>query len=203
MEIAENRKPLQDRVRAILAKPADEWRVIAAETTDVTALMRDYAAPLAAIPAVCRFIGLAFVGVSVPFLGTYRIGIVQSLTGAIVSWVLSLVGVWIAAMVIDKLAPSFDSRPGMVQAAKLVVYAMTPVWVAGVLNLVPPLAALVLIAALYGVYLFYLGLPILMATPSDKVIVYMIVSAIVVIVVSVVLGMIAAAATGLSMYASF
>ncbi len=192
---------LQDRVTKILTKPADEWRAIAAESADTTSLIRDYAAPLAAVPAVCRLIGLTLVGVSVAFLGTYRVGIVQGLSLAVVSWIFSLVGVWIAAIVVEKLGPTFQSRGSTVDAMKLVVYAMTPVWIAGVLNLVPALGVLAILAGLYAIYLFYLGLPILMNTPSEKVVPYMVVSALVIIVISVVLGVIAAAITGLGGYA--
>ena len=192
---------LQTRVTGILTKPADEWPAIAAETIDPVGLMRDYAAPLAAIPSVCRFIGMTVVGISVPLLGTtIRTGIVRGAAGAIVSWVFALAGAWLAAMVVEKLAPTFQSRGSMVHALKLVVYSMTPVWVAGVLNLIPALAPLGIIAALYSVYIFYLGLPVMMETPADKVVPYMAVSALVIIVLSIILGAFAAAVTGLSGY---
>lgn len=192
---------LQTRVIAVLTKPADEWRAIAAAPVTVEGLMRDYAAPLAAIPAVAQFIGFSVIGMPVPvFGGAMRIGIVRSLANAIVSWVFALVGAWIAAVVIEKLAPTFQSRGNTAQALKLVVYSMTPVWVAGVLYLVPPLAVIIVIAALYAVYLFYLGLPPVMSTPSDKVIPYMVVSALVIIVVSFCLSAIMAAIFGISGY---
>jgi hypothetical protein len=143
---------------------------------------------------------MSVVGVSVPFLGTVRTDVVRGLAGAIVSWVLSLVGTWLAGLIVEKLAPTFQSRSDPVQALKLVIYAMTPVWVAGVLNLVPALGILVILAALYSIYLFYLGLPPVMGTPPDKVIPYMAVSAVVVIVVSIVLGMVTAAAVGVGGY---
>jgi len=111
---------LQTRVTGILTKPADEWPAIAAESIDPVGLMRDYAAPLAAIPAVCRFIGMSVVGISVPLLGTIRTGIVRGAAGAIVSWVFALAGAWLAAMVVEKLAPTFQSRGSMVHALKLV-----------------------------------------------------------------------------------
>lgn len=188
---------LQTRVVAILTKPAEEWRTIAAGPATVESLMRGYAAPLAAIPAVCQFIGYSLVGVTVPLFGTVRIGIGRSLANAIVSWVFALVGAYVAAVVIEKLAPTFQSRGNTVQALKLVVYSMTPVWIAGVLNLVPLLAVLGIIAALYAVYLFYLGLPPVMATPADKVIPYMVVSALVIIIVSFILASIAGAIVGI------
>jgi len=191
---------LQTRVVNIITKPESEWRIVAGESSDVAGLFRDYAVPLSAIPAFCRFVGMSVVGVSVPFLGTVRTGVVRGFAGAIVSWALSLVGVWLAALIVEKLAPTFQSRSSPVQALKLVIYAMTPVWVAGVLDLIPALAVLVILAALYAIYLFYLGLPPVMGTPADKVIPYMAVSAVVVIIVSIVLGIFASAIVGLGGY---
>lgn len=187
---------LVTRVTNILTKPDQEWPVIAAEPTDVMALLRDYAAPLAAIPAICSWIGTSVVGVSVPLYGTYRVGIIRGFTNAVLTWVFALVGAWIAAIVIEKLAPSFQSTGNTVQALKLVVYASTAVWIAGVLNIVPALSPLVLIAALYSIYLFYLGVPRVMSTPTDKVIPYMVVCALVVILITFVLGAVAAALAG-------
>jgi hypothetical protein len=193
---------LQTRVVNILTKPADEWRVIASEPATVEGLMRNYAAPLAAIPAVGQFLGYTIVGLPVPLLGTIRFGILRSFVGACLAFVFALVGAWIAAIVVEKLAPTFQSHGETAQTLKLVVYAMTPVWIAGVLNLVPALAVLGIVAGLYAIYLFYLGLPVLMSTPADKVIPYMVVSALVIIVVSMVLGSIAAAIAGVGMSAT-
>jgi hypothetical protein len=195
---------LQTRVVAILTKPADEWRTIAAEPATVEGLLREYAAPLAAIPAIAQFIGFSVIGLPIPVLGgAIRIGFVRSFANAVVSWVLALVGAWLAAVVIEKLAPTFQSRGNTAQALKLVVYAMTPVWVAGVLNLVPALSVLIIIAALYAIYLFYLGLPPIMSTPSDKVIPYMAVSALVIFVISLCLGAVTAAIFGIGTYRGF
>jgi hypothetical protein len=199
----QKRAQLITRATNIVMKPAAEWPAIVAETTDATGLMRDYAAPLAAIPAICRWIGMSVVGLPLPLLGTYRVGLVRGLVGAIVSWVFALIGVYIAAIVVEKLAPTFNSRGNTVQALKLVVYASTPVWVAGVLSLVPALSPLTIIAAVYAIYLFYLGLPVVMSTPADKVVPYMLVSALVIIVVTLVLGFLAAAIAGVGAYATF
>ena len=177
---------LQTRVVNILSKPAQEWPVIASESTDVAALYKEYIIPLAAIPAICGFLGMTLIGVTVPLVGQLRTPMVSGLAGMIVGYVLSLVGMFLAAFVVDKLAPSFQSSGGIVQALKMVAFSSTPSWVAGVLQLVPLLGVLALLAALYGVYLFYLGLPSVMKTPPDKVIPYMVVSVVVIIVIFVV-----------------
>ena len=182
---------LQTRARNIITQPAQEWRTIAAETTDVGSLLRDYAAPLSAIPAIAGWIGGSIIG-----YGFFRVGLVRGFANAVVSWVFGLVGCWLAAIVIEKLAPTFGSRGSTAQALKLVVYASTPVWLAGILNLIPPLAVLTLLAALYALYLFYVGLPIVMQTPQDKVVPYIVVSAIVVIVVMICVGFFASVVTG-------
>jgi hypothetical protein len=184
---------LTTRVTNILKQPAQEWPVIAVEPADLASLMTGYAAPLSAIPAICSWIGLSIVGI-----GYFRVGLVSGLARAIISWVFGLVGAYIGALVIEKLAPTFKSSGSTAQALKLVVYSSTPVWIAGVLNLIPPLAPLIILAALYAIYLFYLGVGPVMKTPSDQVIPYMIVSAIVMFVITICLGFVAAALTGAS-----
>lgn len=181
---------LQQRVVNILTKPKDEWPVIAAESTDVASLYKQYIAPLAAIPSVCSFIGMATVGVGLPFIGHIRIGFGAGLRSLIVGYVMALVVAFVAALIIEKLAPRFKSSGSTVDALKLVAYASTPGWIAGVLSLVPMLGALGILAGLYGIYLFYLGLTPVMKTPSDQLLPYMIVAAICVIVVTFLVGMI-------------
>lgn len=174
---------LQARVTGILTNPKSEWPAIAAEPDDMAAMYRSYIVYLAAIPAVSMFFGLTVIGL--PFFGRY--GVTTALASAIVMYVTSLAAPFIAAVVLEKLAPKFLSSGSTAQALKLVAYASTPVWVAGVFYLVLVLAPLAFIAALYAIYLFYLGLPALMKTPQDKVVPFMVVAAIVIVVLNIVL----------------
>jgi uncharacterized membrane protein len=184
---------IKSRITNILTKPNEEWPVIAQEQTDVPTLFTGYILILAAIPAVASFLGNSLIGVSVPFVGRIRWGIGAGLTYLVLQYVLTLVSVYLSAFVIEKLAPSFGSKGDTVQALKLVAYAYTPAWVAGVLGIIPMLGILVALASLYGIYLFYVGLPHMMQTPADKVIPYMLVSAVVIIVLSVVVGVVVTA----------
>ena len=188
---AVNTTALKDRVMKILTDPKKEWPVIEAEHTDVARLYREYIAILAAIPAVGSFIGLSIVGITVPLVGTYRFGFVSGVANMIVTYVLTLVGCYVAALVVEKMAPTFQSKPDFIQALKLVAYASTPAWLAGILNIIPALAVLGIVAGLYAIYLFYLGVPVLMKTPQDKVIPYMAIAAIVVIVVTFLVNVVA------------
>jgi hypothetical protein len=193
-----NSASLMERAKKIITDPKNEWPVIEQESTTVERLYRTYIAPLAAIPVIAQFIGWSIIGVSMPFVGHYRVGIVSGITSAIVTYVFALAGCYLAALIIDKLAPTFDSRSDMLQALKLVAYAYTPAWIAGVLYIFPPLALLGILAGLYSIYLFYLGLPVMMKTPEAKVIPYMVVSALVIIVLGFVMAFLAAMITGVS-----
>ena len=100
-------------------------------------LYRNYILILAAIPSVCLFVSLGVFGA--PYIG--RLGMGGALGGAITAYVRTLVSVLIAAVIVEKLAPTFGSRGDTAQALKLVAYACTPVWLAGVFYLIWFLAA--------------------------------------------------------------
>jgi len=138
------------------------------------------------------------IGVTVPSMGNIRAPIGSAFTELVVGYILALLATYLAALVVNKLAPTFQSGGGIVPALKMVAFSSTAVWVTGIVRVVPALGALVLLAALYGIYLFYLGLPSVMKTPADKVIPYMIVSAVVIVVISVVLTSVAGVFTGVA-----
>jgi len=148
---------LLDRVKAILVTPNTEWPVIVREPGGMGPLFTNYVAILAAIPAICSLVGWVLVGLP---LGT---GIVI----ALVRYVFSFVAVYLVALVIDALAPTFDGAKNFDNALKLSVYSATPFWLAGIFLLIPGLGFL-RILGLYGVYLLWTGVPPLMRAPEQK-----------------------------------
>jgi len=162
---------LVERVKAILLTPQSEWLAIKQEPGDLGYLFTNYVAVLAAIPAVCGFIGGSIVGVTLPVVGTVRVGIVAGLAAAIVRYLLTFVIVYVVALITDALAPTFDAQKDQPNSLKLAVYSMTPYWLAGVFLLIPGLAWLAILG-LYGFYLFWIGLEPLMRAPKEKALVY-------------------------------
>ena len=156
------------RVKNILVDPRAEWGVIDGEQDGPHAILKSYVAIVAAIPVVCAFIGSSIIGV-----GPYRTGFFLGLIAGIVHYVLSLIGVYVVAFVIDVMAPTFGGRKDFDSAFKVAAYAPTAAWVAGVFALIPALSVLSILG-LYSLYLLYLGLPVLMKTPADKTIGYVI-----------------------------
>lgn len=156
---------LVDRVKAIVLTPQSEWPVIEREPGDPAYLFTNYVVYLAAIPAVCGFIGMAIIGISLPVVGTLRISLVSALIFAIISYLMAFVTVYVVALIIDALAPTFGATRNSANALKLAVYSYTPVWLVGIFLLIPPLWFL-RILGLYGLYLMWLGLPVLMKAPA-------------------------------------
>lgn len=186
---------LIERAKGICLSPKTEWEKIAAETTDVKSLYTGYAMILAAIPAICGFIGMTLIGVSMPIVGNIRTPIGAGLVQLVIGYVLGLGVIYLVSLIVNALAPTFDGQKNPVQALKLVIYSSTPVWIAGILSLIPMLGALGILAGLYGLYLLYIGLPVLMKNPAEKsigytalIVVCYIVAA---IIVSVVIGAVA------------
>jgi len=155
---------LARRVVNLLRAPANEWPAIAAEPSTAAGVYLRYAAPLIAIGVVANFIGQSLVGM--PFVGRVSAG--AALVHAVFSYALSFVGLYAIALVVDMLAPAFGGRHDSLAALKVTVYSFTPGWLAGAFNVVPILSVLAVVGALYGLYLLYLGLPVLMRCPADK-----------------------------------
>jgi hypothetical protein len=184
------------RVKAILATPKTEWPVIAAEPATVSGLYTGYIMIVAALPAIAGFIKGSLIG-SGAFGITVRMSIGGGITRMVLSYVLSLVLVYVMALIINALAPTFGGQKDMTQALKTVTYAWTASWIAGIGVILPWLGLLILIAGgIYGIYLLYLGLPHTMKCPQDKAGGYTAVSVIIAIVLSWILGLIVAGAVG-------
>ncbi|MEJ2193274.1 MAG: Yip1 family protein [Ignavibacteriaceae bacterium] len=168
---------LVDRAKNIMVSPKAEWDVIANEEPNIQQLIVGYVLPLALIPTIAIIIGYGLIGIY--GFSSFTMGIAMGL----VQLLNAILSVFIAAFVIDALAPSFGSQKNMGRAVQLVAYSMTPVWVGGIFNLVPVVGWLGSLLGLYGLYLLYVGISPQMKTPEDKKVGYMIVSIIVLIVV--------------------
>ncbi|MFN7128619.1 MAG: Yip1 family protein [Brevundimonas sp.] len=160
------------RVKGIILKPKLEWARIDGEFATTRSLFTRYAMILAAIGPICSLIG----GQILPVFGT-PMSILGALLVAVVSYVLSLVAVYVLGLIINALAPKFGGVANPVQAMKVAVYSYTAAWLVGVFGLIPMLGVLAILG-LYSFYLLYLGLPVLMKVPADKAVVYFIVTVI-------------------------
>jgi len=183
---------LVDRAKKIILTPQAEWEVINQESMSTAQLYTQYIMLLAAIGPVAMFLGGSFFGFG--FFSLY--GIVQSLVTAVFMYVFGLIGVFLIALLIDALAPSFGGQKNQIQALKVAAFSFTPAWIAGVFHILPMLHVLATLAGLYSLYLLYLGLPFLMKTTKEKAVGYTAVVVVCSFVIFAVFGAIAVGVTG-------
>lgn len=184
---------LLNRAKALILTPKDEWPMIAASPESIGDIYRSWVLPLAAIGPVAQFIGGTVFGYGA-FGFSYKPSLMSALGMAIMSYVLTLIGVYLVALVIDALAPSFGGTKNKVAAFKVAAFGSTAAWVAGIFGIIPALGFLGLLG-LYSLYLIFLGLPLLMKSPPEKATGYIIATIVVAFVVSIVVGI---ASTSLS-----
>lgn len=179
-----------DRAKNIILKPAEEWNVIADEPATVSGLFTNYAVPLAAIPLAAGVLFTGALGMSAAGLGglgggAMTMGFSAVATMAVVGYVLSLVTLYVMSLVVNAVSPSFNGKSDIVQSTKLMTYASTPTWVAGLVSWIPFLGGLISLAAIaYVVYLIYLGLQPVLGVPKEKVAGFTVVIVLIYIVLS-------------------
>ena len=167
------------RAQAILLTPRTEWPVIASEPATAQSIYTGWVLILAAIGPIMIILASALFG------GPFGFGF--GLRAAIAGYLNSLIGVALLALVIDLIAPSFGGTKDYVRSLKLVAYSFTAVWVAQIALIVPVLGWLVvLVAAIYGFYVFFLGAPLLGRCSVDKAVPF----TVVVVLCAIVLGII-------------
>ncbi len=145
------------RVQRLLLSPVSEWDTIAGEAADVQKTYMNYVGPLVIASAIAAALGIVS-----------SLGFGVALKLLVLQIVLGLVMVYVLAIVVNALAPTFGATPDMGQAFKLAAYSPTASWVAGLLMIVPVLGILAIVGGLYSLYLLYIGLPKLMKPAPDK-----------------------------------
>ena len=180
------------RLRAILFSPRATWPEIASEPASIGGLYTGWVLWLAAITPLASFIGLGIFGMSVPFIGSFRLGFGTLFGQLVTTYLLTLLIVFLMALITAALAPSFGARNDRVQALKAIAYAWTPVWIVGVLHLIPLLGALTVLLTLaataYSVWLLWQGLQATLGAPQERAVAYTAVVVVIAIVLGVVIG---------------
>jgi len=174
------------RVKQLLLSPVAAWKSIGAEKGDARSILTGFVIPLSLIPALASFIGYGFVGVSGL---SFRVsGLYWGAAMAIDSFITSLAVYLLGTFITDRMAPGFGAARDRGKMAQLVAYSYTPAWLAGIFYVLPMFQGLVVLG-LNSVYLFYLGIPVLKPTPGDQRIAFTMASAIVIIIIRFVVGM--------------
>jgi Yip1-like protein len=157
------------RIKNILLSPKAEWPAIAAEPTSLVQLYVGYVAPLTAWAALMSLVHLTLIGTRLPFGSLVHAPLAGGLSLAAWTFVASFVGLFLVGLIVNVLAPTFGGTRDKTQALKVAAYSLTPAYCGSVLALSPVLPGLMqFIVLCYGLYVLYLGLPVLMRAPQSR-----------------------------------
>ena len=154
----------------------------------INTLMVNYVAVLAAIPFVATLIGDLWY---YRFFGFGGFAIVA----AIITYILDIAAVFVVGYIVYRLAPNFGTSVTQVRSTRLVAYAFTPFFLLSIFDIIPFASVIAVLGILYGLYILYLGFPILTTVPKDKALTYVIVTAVATLVVYAIISIIIEAVT--------
>jgi len=120
-----------------------------------------------------------------PIALALRFGIAGAgITFAIANYLVSLAVVYLLALLVDALAPSFGGEKNFIRSLQLVAYSLTVSWLAGVFHLLGVIGGLVnLVATIYSIYTLYLGAPVMKRCSQDKAVAFTVVVVLLAIVI--------------------
>jgi hypothetical protein len=173
--VTSTKRTIFQRVINLMTQPTNEWKIISSEEADFRKILIKYILPLSLIPALALFLLYAVIGITSWGVTTrsFETGIIKALIQILGSGII----IYAYSIVIEKLAPSFESEADTGRSFQLAAYSITPVWVLGILNLVNVLGtAVFFISVFYSAYLMKKGLPVIKKTPEDKVTGFMVLS---------------------------
>jgi len=168
---------LVDRVKGILLSPKEEWPKIAGEAATTQSLYTGYIMILAAIGPLALLIR------------SLAMGRFTAILTCIIAYAIGLGATYVMALIVDMLAPTFGGEKNFMQSLKLTAYSYTAVWLAGIFHLIGYLGGVLsLIAAIYTLYTFYLGVSVMKKCPQDRAVTYTVVVVVCGIVLTAVVG---------------
>ncbi|KPQ02805.1 Yip1 family protein [Marinobacter sp. HL-58] len=161
----------------LFTHPDSEWAQIRKEHAPPRRLYVAYVLVLAAIAPVCAYISTAHFGWTVGSDRLIKLTEISAFQMSVLTYLAMLVGVFALGYAINWMAKTYGANEELVPSngIALAAYSCTPLFLAGfaLLYPVPWFNAIVfLLAAGYGAWLMYDGLPIVMGIHKDRAVMY-------------------------------
>ena len=168
--VLESTKDIVSRIKPFLMDPRGTWPRIKEENESALQFYQNFLVSLVAIKPVCVFVGYGIVDrrYGVSFFGAFAFMIVYFLV--------ALAMPYIGALVCQKVAPMCEGEISSEDGLRLIGYSSVPMYLSGLLSLIPAFEFLGSVIALYGAYLFYLGVPVMAKVPKQNIIKFILIS---------------------------
>ncbi|HYW35716.1 MAG TPA: Yip1 family protein [Balneolaceae bacterium] len=160
------------RIFNILFSPQSEWYKIEVEQSTNREIIINYVFPLAAAAAIISL----FVIWMRPSLF-----ITLALKVAVLKLLVPIVVIIAAAVLINLLSSLFNSKKHLNRVLKLVSYSYTPVLLINIVTSISISLGWLNILDIYGIILFWTGLPVLLDVTRDKRLLFTLISAAIII----------------------
>lgn len=151
--------------------PRTEWRMISKENLDVTKFGIFRMLILAAVPAISFLIGINQIGGSRGGIEFNQVALADALPMALAFYVLIIVFTLLMTYFTFAIERTFGEEASFGRCLVFITYTATPMYMAGLIGLIPILwlsVQVLLLAVGYSLYLLYLGVPIFMNIDEGK-----------------------------------
>lgn len=155
------------RVKSIIFYPDYEWKIINAEKRSLKDDFTGYAFNLILAGAIAQAIGSFFFVRNVLDIDAYRF--LFPLIQALFYIIMQVLTIFILTFFAHGMSKKFRSKKDFVKTGKLVIYSLTPLFIASIPANLDYRLVMVLVIAFYGLYITAKGAPIILETNKDKV----------------------------------
>lgn len=156
-----------ERIKSILFYPGYEWKIIASEKRSLKDDFFGYALILILLGAASQAIGSFFFVRNELDIDAYRFSF--PLMKAVSFLLIQILTVLILTLFVHGVSGRFKSNKDFVNSGKLVIYALTPLFLCYIVANLNASLLLALIPAVYSLFLFAKGLQTLIETNSNKI----------------------------------
>jgi hypothetical protein len=180
---------LFERIKDIYLSPATFWDETKSEQKSETDLIKSFFIYIAAVPMVAGFLGMLFMGEN----------LFRALVWAVLFLGCALAGVFLFSKVVLFLGRSFGAGNKNLDFVTLAVYSFTPILLAGVFFIIPPIYWLTIVG-LYGVYFFWVGFQKIVVCNKEEKFNFSFISLIVFIILTMLIYLLPALFSGAAVY---
>ncbi len=155
----------------IMTKPQTAWHTIEEKHLSVARVLLTHTLPLALVPAICWYVGMAITGWEIGSTGRQKMTPESALMISILFYAAMVFGVLFLGWIIDWMSQTYEADSSLARAVTIVSFTATPFFVSGVLGLYPSLWLDMFVgvaAGSYCVYLLYVGVPIMLHIEPER-----------------------------------
>lgn len=162
---------LLNHIKGLLTNPVQEWEKIRSENVSTQQLYLGFVMIVSAIAPICALIGTTTMGWRIGAGEPVKLTMGSAVVMAIAFYVALLVATFMMGKMIHWMAQTYGSSQPLRLCVALAAYAATPMFLVGVIQLIPTLWLNFIIglpALGYAVYLLYSGVPVIMEISAER-----------------------------------